>query len=194
MRMRDEPNVRLEPENYVLLISTFAEHGYFNSDSKPMEGAKDEGFTHDCGPKFFNELITHMSEDVLEISSASARRLYNALAIGMRHKKFTNQIKSIHSLAGVAEENDEAEPNDLVASRVTVEKSTGKCPRSGVTLRLITLEKTQRQQLHQGLLELSKDRFEEFNKDMGGARMRKNPENNNDWAAEKLNQFSKWLE
>lgn len=28
-RMRDEPKVRLEPENYVLLLSTLAEGGYF---------------------------------------------------------------------------------------------------------------------------------------------------------------------
>lgn len=187
-RMRDEPFVRLEPENYILLISTFAEHGYFNANSEPMEGAKEVGYKHECGPNFFDELITQMSEDVLEISGASARRLYNALADGMQHQKFTNQIKSIHSLAGVVQENDKAGPNDLIASRVAVGKSTGQCPRSGIKLRLITLERKQRQQLHHSLLELSTNRFEEFNS------TRRKSDRSDDYAAEKLNQFSAWLE
>ena len=186
--MRDEPFVRLEAENYVLLISTLAEHGYFNIDSAIVEEASKLGYTHECGPRLFDELISQMSEDVLEISGASARRLYNALADGMKHEYFTNNIEPIHSLAGVAREDDEAGPNDLVASRVTIGKSTGQCPRSRVKLRLITLEKEQRQQLHKSLLELSKNRFEEFNSP------RNKFNRSDDYAAQKLNEYSAWLE
>ena len=100
--MRDEPSVRLEPENYVLLISTLAENGYFKSTSTPVEGARDIGYTHESGAGLFDEMVSEMSEDVLEISAASARRLYNSLAEGLKDELFTNKVEPIHSLAGVA--------------------------------------------------------------------------------------------
>eukprot|EP00553_Chaetoceros_curvisetus_P010419 CAMPEP_0204633726 /NCGR_PEP_ID=MMETSP0717-20131115/27825_1 /ASSEMBLY_ACC=CAM_ASM_000666 /TAXON_ID=230516 /ORGANISM="Chaetoceros curvisetus" /LENGTH=91 /DNA_ID=CAMNT_0051651977 /DNA_START=153 /DNA_END=424 /DNA_ORIENTATION=- len=73
-RMREATNVLLEPENYVLLVSVLAENGYFRSNSDPVAGAKEIGYNSDCGPEFFDELLQEMSEDILEISSASARR------------------------------------------------------------------------------------------------------------------------
>jgi len=189
--MRDEPSVRLEPENYVLLISTLAENGYFKSTSIPVDGARDIGYTHDSGAGLFDEMVSEMSEDVLEISAASARRLYNCLAEGLKDEMFTNMVEPIHSLAGVAMRNDKAAENDLIASRVTVGKSTGTCPRSGVTLRLIKLEREEQKQLHNSLLDLSKNRFEEFTGKLG----RKGHQNTNyDYAAKMLNQFSDFLE
>ena len=189
--MRDEPCVRLEPENYVLLISTIAQNGYFNNTSQALEGAKEVGYQHGYGAKFFDELATEMAEDVLEITGASARRLYNSLAEGMNHDEFSNDIEPIHSLAGVAQDSDPATPNDLIASRVAIEKSTGQCPRSGVKLRLIKLKEHERKQLHSGLLELSEDRFEEFHQVRNQGPKHSQWQNN---AAAHLNRFSQWLE
>jgi len=189
--MRDEPCVRLEPENYVLLIATLAENGYFCSTSEPIAGAKDIGYGNGSGPMLFDELVAEMSEDVLEITSASARRLYNALANGFHNEEFSNKLEPIHSLAGIAPMNDEAGGNELIASRVAMEKSTGQCPRSGVKLRLIKLEKEQQKQLHNSLLELSTNRFEEFAVRHNNTR---NKAQNDDYAAQQLNEFAKWLE
>jgi len=190
-RMRDEPSVRLEPENYVLLISTLAENGYFKPTSLPVKGAVDIGYTHENGAGLFDEIVAEMSEDVLEISAASARRMHNALAQGLKDELFTNKVEPIHSLAGVPMRNDLAGENDFIASRVSVGKATGTCPRSGVTLRLIKLEGDQQKQLHKSLLELSRNRFEEF---VGKQRMGRHGYANEDYAADKLNEFSAWLD
>jgi hypothetical protein len=186
--MRNEPTVRLEPENYVLMISTVAENGYFKSNSKPLEGAHKLGYRHAKGAELFDELVTEMSEDVLEISAASARRLHNALVEGLEGEYFSDVAEPIHSLGGVVVRNEKAGDNDLVTSRVLIEKSTGYCPRTGVTLKLIKLEKDQQDQLHESLLELSKTRFEEFT---GKNEIRLQA--NDEYAAEKLNEFAVWL-
>lgn len=186
--MRNEPTVRLEPENYVLMISTVAENGYFKSTSKPLEGAQNIGYRYAKGADLFDELVTEMSEDVLEISAASARRLHNALVEGLEGECFADIAEPIHSLGGVVTRNEKAGDNDLVTSRVLIEKSTGNCPRTGVTLQLIKLEKAQQNQLHESLLELSKTRFEEFT-----GKTETRSQRNDDYAAEKLNEFALWL-
>jgi len=180
--MRNEPKVRLEPENYVLLIATLAENGCFRSNAVDIEGAKELGYNHSSGPLLFDELMMEMSEDVLEITSASARRLYNAFATGFQEH---SNLQPIHSLGGLATENIEARPDELIASRVTVGETTATCPRSGVKLNLIKLEDHQRTQLQNSLLQLSTNSFEEF---------AQNNRIDTDYAAQQLNKFADWLD
>lgn len=122
-----------------------------------------------------------MADDVLEISSASARRLYNAIAEGCQGYK--NTLQPIRSLAGLATDNTQAKTDELLASRVTVGETTGICPRSDVKLQLIKLEKDQRKELHEGLIKLSNTRFEEFSQN----------EITSDYAEKSLNEFANWL-
>ena len=126
--------------------------------------------------------MNEMAEDVLEITSASARRLYNAIATGFQGFKNV-QLKPIDSLGGLVKNNTEANKDELIASRVAIGETTGICPRSGVKLRLIKLEKDQRQQLHQSLLQLATTRFEEYSRN----------DSSLDIAEKNLNAFSEWL-
>merc|ERR1719437_129164 len=76
--MRMSPNVYLEPENYVLFLSALIENKVFTDDTNPIPQAIELGYSSTHGTTLFNELLTDMSNDVLEINSSSARRLYNA--------------------------------------------------------------------------------------------------------------------
>jgi hypothetical protein len=122
----------------------------------------------------------------MEISSSGARRIYNAVAICFEGESAFDNIELISTLSGVKENNEKAHENEPILSRVTVEKTTGICPRSGVKLQLIKLEKDQQHQLHQSLLELSTQKFEDYNAG--------NHSKNDDFAADQLNQFALWLD
>lgn len=189
-RMRDSQLVFLEPENYVLLLSTLAENGCFKTNATPIDGIDGLGYKNNRGPELFDELAGEMAEDVLEISAASARRLYNALATGLEGENFTNEVKPINTLAGVSTNNEEAAESDLILSRVSVDKKTALCPRSGVKLRLIKLERDQQHQLHKGLMDLSENQYEEFARNHG----RKITAQDKSYAANMLCEFSSWLE
>ena len=154
----------------------------FRPDAAEIKGAIGLVHIHPSGPQLFDELMKEMSDDVLEISSASARRLYNSIAEGMEGYNNTT-LKPILSLAGLVPDNSEAMSNELIASRVAVGETTGFCPRSGVKLQLIKLEKDQRKQLHNSLIQLAKTRFEEFAGNDQDA----------NYAAEHLNSFAEWL-
>ncbi len=135
-----------------------------------------------------------MSDDILEISSASARRLYNAIAEGFQgitenkkeKERENNKLKPIHTLGGLVTDNEKARPCEVIASRVTVGTTNGICPRSGVKLQLINLESDHRRQLHRRLLQLSNSRFEKFSNFAS-------TESDN-YASKHLNSFAQWLE
>ncbi len=155
-------------------------------DAKGIEGVCELGYKYDAGPGLFDELMNEMAEDVLEISSASARRLYNAIAIGFRGVEKVD-LKPIDTLGGLVINNSKAKSDDLIASRVSIDETTGMCPRVGVKLQLIKLQRDERQQLHQSLLQLSATRFEEFNAKFSY-------DGSMDYAQKKLNEFADWLE
>lgn len=154
-------------------------------DAQDVDGICDLGYIHASGPELFDELLNEMAEDVLEITSASARRLYNAIATGFEGVEGV-ELKPIDSLGGLVTNNVKAEKNELIASRVTIGETTGICPRSGAKLQLIKLQRDERQQLHQSLLQLATSRFEEFSgDDRDGDSM--------DYAERSLNSFADWL-
>ena len=168
-------------------------------DSPPIEGSKDLGYIHSHGPGLFDELATDMAADALEISSSSARRLYNALAVGFQsdnspykeHKSengkyVVSTLKEVHPLMSMSLTWQPAHSNELVASRVTLDRSTGICPVTNAQQRLIILEPNQRTRLHHDLLNLSTEQFAKF----AGRRSDDSPFR----AREHLQVFSDWLD
>ena len=184
-QMQSTSTVILEPENYVLLLASIAENGYFCKNAAPIEGALGLGLSHESGPELFDELVSEMADDVLEISSASASRLHNALAIGFKDRP-ENNLKEMHPLASMPISRQPAESNEVVAGRISLDRSSGLCPVTQAQQRLIVLEPPQRKQLHDDLLTLSREQFAKFS----GKREDEAPER----AAEELLKFSDWLD
>ncbi|KAL9189460.1 hypothetical protein ACHAXT_009135 [Thalassiosira profunda] len=195
-RMQTTEGVILEPENYILLLATIAENKFFCDDSPPIEGATDLGYSHSHGPKLFDEIAAEFSADALEITSASARRMYNALAIGFKEfrgedsgddeETIASTLEEVHPLMSMPLTTQSARRNEVVASRVSLDRSTGICPATGCQQRLIVLEPDQRKQLHDDLLDLSVEQFAQF----AGKRLEDSPES----AKEQLLKFSNWLD
>eukprot|EP00592_Proboscia_alata_P011396 CAMPEP_0194385956 /NCGR_PEP_ID=MMETSP0174-20130528/83507_1 /TAXON_ID=216777 /ORGANISM="Proboscia alata, Strain PI-D3" /LENGTH=986 /DNA_ID=CAMNT_0039174605 /DNA_START=542 /DNA_END=3499 /DNA_ORIENTATION=- len=105
-RMRKEEAVFLEPENYVLIISTLAENGWFRDDAPPLEMSLDDDFEDGMapvfsGPKLFDHFARQMAQDALEITSSSARRLHNSFLTGMLPKDFASSSPLSSSIAFV---------------------------------------------------------------------------------------------
>eukprot|EP00986_Skeletonema_menzelii_P007083 scaffold2736_cov212-Skeletonema_menzelii.AAC.3 len=184
-QMQSISTVILEPENYVLLLASIAENGYFCKNSPPIQGISDLGLDNESGPELFNELVSEMADDVLEISSASASRLHNALAVGFKGRP-ENNLKEMHPLASMPVSRQPAESNEVVACRISLDRSSGICPVTNAQQRLLVLEPSQRRQLHDDLLSLSRDQFVKF----AGKREDESPER----AAEELQKFSDWLD
>lgn len=190
-RMQTTPGVILEPETYILLLASMAEHRYFCHDSQPIEEAQDLGYTHTHGPGLFDELATEMAADVLEISSASARRMYNSLAVGFQNghlddNSVVSTLKEAHPLLSMSPTRQAAGSNELVVSRISLDRSTGICPVTNAQQRLIVLEPNQRTQLHDDLLNLSTEQFAKF----AGRKVYDSPTR----AREQLQLFSDWLD
>jgi hypothetical protein len=165
-----------------------------SQDSPTIEGAKDLGYIHSQGPGLFDELAAEMASDALEISSSSARRLYNSLAVGFRsddsnselENSVVSTLKEAHPLMSLSLTWQPAGSNELVASRVSLDRSTGICPVTNAQQRLIVLEPNQRTQLHDDLLKLSTEQFAKF----AGRRSDDSPFR----AKEQLQVFSDWLD
>lgn len=185
-RMRNSPQTYLEPENYVLIISTLASNGYFRNDSKHLINAKSMGYSSDRGFQLFNEMVTQMAADVLEISSTSARRLHNAFVSSSSDLMLTG-AKELPSLASMPPCDRKAEDKELIVSRTLLNSTSARCPVSDASLRLIKLDKEQRKRLHDELIELSIDQYMEFNK------RRNATEEGSQIAAVELNKFAEWL-
>lgn len=127
-----------------------------------------------------------MAEDVLEITSASARRLYSAFENALKAQKSGKEIAAMHPLAPLPIENDAAADDELIVSRTIVADDTGVCPRSGAKLRLINLEPNERVQTCNSLLNLAESAYHEWNEKLGRA--------TSDRALTALIEFATWLE
>ena len=181
-RMQDTPTCKIEPETYVQVIASLAEHGHFQAEATAIEGIDIIGYSPCSGPMLLDQIVTAMSDDVLEITSASARRLYSAFETANRLGPPERRMPELHPLAPVQPCSDAASPDQVVASRVSINTSTGECPRTKATLRLITLDSTQRGQLQRGLFSISRQEFKSFNKHSDGEK-----------AVFELEKFAYWL-
>eukprot|EP00547_Thalassionema_nitzschioides_P003532 CAMPEP_0194205896 /NCGR_PEP_ID=MMETSP0156-20130528/5062_1 /TAXON_ID=33649 /ORGANISM="Thalassionema nitzschioides, Strain L26-B" /LENGTH=705 /DNA_ID=CAMNT_0038932281 /DNA_START=340 /DNA_END=2457 /DNA_ORIENTATION=- len=189
-RMRSEPNVNLDAETYVQVIANIAEKGHFCHDSLPIDGVDEYGFSTSNGPEFLDQLVTDMSEDVIEISSALAKRLHTAIQKSFKDKKSGRNLEEQHPLAPLKQEIDSAEADETLACRVTIDKTTGACPRSGARLRLIKLAKSEREHLKTKLFELADTLQKNFVKN----RKKKDKPQPKVTASKMLQSFSAWLD
>jgi hypothetical protein len=95
-------------------------------------------------------------------------------------------LKEAHPLMSMSLTRQLAEPNELVASRISLDRSTGLCPVTQAQQRLIILEPEQRTQLHNDLLKLSTEQSAKF----AGRKADDSPTR----AQEQLQLFSNWLD
>lgn len=188
-RMRDTPSVILGADTYVLFIAAVAENGYFHEDSPPIDGAEQVGFTPGFGPELLNKLVAALAEDVLEITPALAKRLYSATEKAFKNSTPGRNLEEMHPLAPLQVNNTPADPDEVIASRVEIDTSTGVCPKSEARLSLIKLDRPQRERVKAGLLELVSKEYERFNRNSQFKRKahQTNPE-------EQMKKFANFLE
>jgi pentatricopeptide repeat protein len=162
-RMKSMPLVHFDAETYVHLIAGMAEKGVFAPSALPIGEAKQLGYSAESGPCLFDELVAEMAQEVIEIPSASALRLYNAIVEGFPQAG----LEKTQSLSPLKVSTDPADGDELIASRVSIRPATGECERSGTILRLIDLKENEREKLRQSVLTLARTeqvRFVERNK------------------------------
>jgi Pentacotripeptide-repeat region of PRORP len=180
--------VHFEVETFLYILTGFAERGVFRPGAQPIAEALALGYTHGSGPGLFNEIVAEMAREFFEISDGSAKKIYNAMAKG-----FPDSIlEETDSLVPLRIQNNPASEKGLYANCVQINSKTGICPRSGVKLRLIQLEETEKEQLIKGILELARQQQE-----LHTRRFKKKHPNNKDKevirADQHLVDFYNWL-
>ena len=124
-------------------------------------------------------MASELANNSIEISGASAKRLYNAFQRGFGEN---SNIQELHLLESIPTCNDQAPEQEIVVSRVTLDETNGRCPRTGTKLRLIGLNNAQKTQLKDGLIHLSLTSYEE------------RAQKKNSTAEVELRRFGEWLE
>ena len=152
-------------------------------DSEDIDGIDGKQYSTKSGPELFNILVSELAEHSIEITSASAKRLYNAFQRGFQYDAIGKNLKQLHLLESLRVNNEPAKEGELIVSRVQVDKATGKCPRSGSQLRLINLDAVQKKQFQEGLLYLVSSSYQERHRNAS----RKD-------VAENLQKFGEWLQ
>jgi len=181
--MYDQKSVIFEADEQALFIASVAKAGYFRNDSNPVKGAEEIGYSPAHGTEFFDRLVSDMANDVLEISSSAALKLYHAFKVGFHDamdlsddvvsltKKKDEMEGTTTATEGYIQEEEEetlvlnnkqANHDELVVSRVKVNRTTAICQRTNATLRLIMLEEEQGQQLHDTLIQMADAQYEAF--------------------------------
>jgi hypothetical protein len=177
---------------------------YHSNAASAIVGTESLGYEYSCGPKLFDEIARDMSQNVLEISSASARRLSNALAAGFKDAPEPNaeniniegivsSVKEAHPLAPMSLTKQPAAANELVACKVLLDRSTGVCEVTGSQQQLILLEPEQRRQLHDDLIDLARSQYTNWTKNIDKKRDKHAAMDPANQAAEQLQKFSDWL-
>lgn len=185
-RMRRAPGVILNAELYSILLAALAEGGCFGTDAGPVPGAEELGYDPPMGPGLLDGILSEMAEDVLEIPASCADRLGRALRAG---HGTGGEVKG----GAPAEGPGPASDSDLVAGRVTIDGDSGECPRTGATLRLIALDRGQRAQLHDTLLDMANSQYDIYSEKL---KQRKQTVENEDdgYARRELLGFSNWMD
>lgn len=156
-----------------------------SNDSPEIEGAEELGYSSH-GSKLFDQIARDMADDVLEITSASARRLFGAFERTLKEQSGDGEYVEMHPLAPLSIEREPAGDNQLIVSRTVVVDDTGICPRSGAKLRLLKLDEHQRKQMQGSLIQLAESTYNTWT---GNERRR-----GDGLAMSSLCEFSEWLE
>jgi hypothetical protein len=220
--MQNTQGVYLIPETYSLLIGAAARNGWFRSKNNEVpdhvklsrKGMQILKFTVSSGPILFDELCNEMANDILELDESSAATIMDGLNVGFNipsPTSFTTGWLSdisrwFHHFAQSNSIKHKAKRR-LFIERVSVDNTTGICRKSGAQLRLLTLSKKQKRNVHDSLLEMATFEQEKFC-GKGNNRKRtksKGPANteskiflnqnakNTSYAVKELSLFSDWL-
>lgn len=147
-RMRHTlPLVHFRVETYLLLLASLASQGCFAL----LLGNDD----NESGPELFHSIVQEMADDpnVMELPLSAAIRLRNAFADYYDGLSRTSALQPLPLIT----ESSPTVSQQIVAERVRIDSSTGKCPVTHVQLRLLRLTVEQRQELRMRLLDLAKD-------------------------------------
>jgi len=150
--MQDSAGVHWDVKSYTVLLSSLARFGYFFADNDHQKSDDEE-----YGPNLFDTLVSDMANNILELTEATFLDLTEAFRIGHRDHLNLMFIKS----------NDNSNKNnsfdtDVVMDRVEIPAENGTCPITGVKLRLLSIDDTQRQHVHDTLLEMARTSTEVF--------------------------------
>lgn len=130
---------------------------------------------------------------VSKLEYASAKQLYNALAVGFKSElnrdidstMISSPLSDLLTTEDIPTLTRPAKHNEVVAGRVLLNASTGTCPVTNVKLKLVSLDQDQRNELRRDLLNLATELYA------------KSPEYKSkdcvERAANELVKFSDWL-
>ena len=170
-------------ELYLISPCSHSNGVHCRREAEDIDGIGKLPYSVRCGPELFNILASELAEHSIEITSASAKRLYNAFQRGFQGDDPSKNLKQLHLLESLRTNNDLAKPDEMIASRVRINESTGKCPRSGAQLRLINLDSTQKKRFQEALLYLVSSSYQERHRNATKADV-----------ADKLGKFGEWLQ
>lgn len=182
------PGAHLDSITYALILGALARNKVFGQDAQWIEGVEKLNMSA-SGPKLFDEIVTHMMDDLVEISEESAIMLAKDFQVGFGTAGEHVSSCEVPQCSEISDGNERNE-GSLFVGRVAIVASTAKCPCTGAKLRLLTLDEDQRQQLNKTLLEMAATQQQEF-----GAHKKKESKHKSSQQAEKeLRKFGEWLE
>lgn len=179
--MRQSTGVFFDSDVYALIIGSLARFRFFCVDGVPIEGARDVGFSSTHGPELFDEIALEMADDLLELSEVAATNIMNGFLEGFAESNDSVDFDGIPTIS------DAPTSAAIITGRVDIDDKTAKCPVSEAKLRLFALDDTQRQHVHDTLLEMAQLKYMEFTKKKPNSTEDKN------YGFEELFHFSEWL-
>lgn len=193
--MRGCPAVYFEGETYEMIICAIAKKGFFREDSLPIHDACELGYSPGFGIKLFDQILSDTADDILELTVSSAVQIRNALVVGFRGLDASKNLWKVPPDCRLAPVFEEADENELVACRVTINNDSALCPRTNAKLRLIMLDKEERKRVHDGLIDMANSDFEVYNLKLAAKKQNPKVEQFEEgFSGKELAKFTTWLE
>ena len=158
-KMQDSTGVYWDVESYTILLSSLARFGYFFTNNDHQQQSDDN---EEYGPNLFDTLVSNMASDILELTEATFLDLTESFRIGHRDHLNLTSIDSNNNSNNNNNDEKESSAMEIVVDRVEIPTQSGTCPTTGVKLRLLSLDDTQRQHVHDTLLEMARTSTEIF--------------------------------